>query len=311
MRKHWLAEFVPGFEFMPLRSVDDLRQRDESPFVALNTDLPQMASTYTVSMRSGSPTPSAEIYVPSSDGLWPVFMHIHGGAWYSGSAEGERKLAMQIASAGFVVVNVDYARTPEHPFPGGLEDCLYAARWIASNIKDYSGDPARLAIGGGSAGGNLTAATTLALHGSDEGLGRGDLAGVDVKVAAAVLEFGVFNGERWLADDPYASDVEIYYQALLGPDFRQRLSDPRVSPAYSTELALMPPTYLSCGAYDCLLGNSLEMTTKLANADVPTTLSVVENVDHEFLKLPHARAQNELHRITDWVHAHVSQWSVS
>jgi acetyl esterase len=95
-----------------------------------------------------------------------------------------------------LVVNLDYALAPEHPFPQGLEDCVYAARWIVRHIEQFGGDPSRLAIGGGSAGGNLSACTVLALHGSDAGLDGGDLADVQVRFRAAVLQFGVLDVHR-------------------------------------------------------------------------------------------------------------------
>ena len=165
-------------EYTRATSVQDLVSRRPAGaklFEDLNVDLPEIGKSHDLVLReAGGGYPNAEIYTPKGTGPFPVLLHIHGGGWFTGSAKGERKFAMQLCAAGFVVVNLNYRLAPEHPFPAGLQDCIYAARWIVRNIAKYGGDPNRLAVGGGSAGGNLSACTTLALHGSEEGLEGGD-----------------------------------------------------------------------------------------------------------------------------------------
>jgi acetyl esterase/lipase len=68
---------------------------------------------------------------------------------------------MQFAEAGCLTLNLDYRLAPEHPFPAGLDDCVFALRWAHENAKRYNGDPARMVIGGDSAGANLAAAAAL------------------------------------------------------------------------------------------------------------------------------------------------------
>lgn len=311
---HWRS-LISGenLAYTPVRSIEELvERRDNSTniFTRLNVDLPDVAEFHEhVTMRpDGRPTPSAEIYVPHGDGPFPVLLHIHGGGWFTGSAEGERKLAMQFAAAGFVVVNLDYALAPENPFPAGLEDCIYAARWIRKNIKRYNGDASRLAIGGGSAGGNLSACTILALHGSEEDLDGADLAGVPVRFSAAVLQFAVLDVPRWLHEPHYyAGSSEIYVISYLGMNFTNRTRHPLVSPVHSPHIAKMPPVYLSCGDEDAFLSHTLAMANALTMVDVPTTVSVVAGADHEFLKIPDvvAGAGPERERIVEWLHSHL------
>lgn len=306
---HWRS-LIAGkkTEYVPMKSVEELRGRrlaGAGLFEALNKDLPEVAQMHEhVVMRAGG-SPSAEIYVPKGEGPFPVLLHIHGGGWFTGSALGERKLAMQFAAAGFVVVNLNYVLAPEHPFPQGLQDCIYAARWIVRNIDRYNGDPNRLVIGGGSAGGNLSACTALALHGSEEGLDGGDLAGVEVKFSGAVLQFGVLDVPRWINEPHYYAGIsEIFVMSYLGNNFTDRIRHPLVSPIHNPHLAKMPPVYLSCGDEDAFLSHTLAMANALTLADVPTTVSVVERADHEFLKIPEivGEAGPERERIVRWMH---------
>ncbi|GAA4225352.1 hypothetical protein GCM10022254_07100 [Actinomadura meridiana] len=307
------------------RSVDDLvagRRRPAPP--ALSGDLAARVRLHEdVPIGGLDGTLTAEIYQPRTPGPHPVLVYVHGGGWYTGSASMDRRYCASIAAEGMLVVAVGYALAPEHPFPRALEDCVYAARWAVKNADAYDGDPDRLAVAGCSAGANLAAGTALVLHGADDqahverpGTGRsgvqrpgtrldgGDLADMPVTVSALLLLFGMLDAHRWICDPKYyAGEPEITLSAYLGPNFSGKLRDPLVSPALSPSLHVLPATYLSCGDEDALLGHSLAMTGRLADADVPVTLSVVPNADHEFLKIPErvegARAENE--RIVTWL----------
>jgi acetyl esterase len=309
--EHWRS-VITGTrgEYKPFASVADLPQRRTGGgglYGHLNVDLPDLAQWHErVVMRpNGRSTPTAEIYVPHGAGPFPVLIHIHGGAWFTGSAEGERKLAMRFAAAGFVVVNIDYALAPEQPFPRGLEDCIYAARWVTRHIADYQGDAKRIAIGGGSAGGNLAMCTALALHGSEEGLDGGDLAGVPVKFSAVVPEYALLDVPLWLHEPGYwAGESEIFVMSYLGNNFTGRTRHPLVSPVHSPHLAKLPPVYLTCGDEDALLQQTFRLAQALQLVDVPVTVSVVQGADHEFLKVPGAVEGSgpEHARICAWLH---------
>lgn len=305
---HWRS-LISGekMEYVPMRSVEELRERrgrGAGLFEQLNVHLPEVGEMHESVVMRSSGYPKAEIYVPKGEGPFPVLLHIHGGGWFTGSALGERKLGMQYAADGFVVVNLDYRLAPEHPFPQGLEDCVYAARWIVENIERYKGDPSKLIIGGGSAGGNLSACTALALHGSDEGLDGGDLPHVKVRFSGAVLQFGVLDVPRWIFEPHYYAGIsEIFVQSYLGTNFTDKMRHPLVSPIHSPHLDKLPPVYLSCGDQDAFLSHSLAMANALTLVDVSTTLSVVEDADHEFLKIPEkvGEAGPERDRIVAWM----------
>src|SRR5512134_273883 len=148
-----------------------------APF--MNADLPPVGSLHeAVPVREGV---TADVVVPPGQGPHPVLVYLHGGGWVCGSPKTHRKLAHRFAEAGYLVFNVDYRLAPEHPFPTPFEDCLAAVRWAHRETARFGGDPARLAVGGDSAGGNLSAAVAAAL------------AGDPARPKAALLIYGVFD----------------------------------------------------------------------------------------------------------------------
>lgn len=104
---------------------------------------------------------SVRVYRHSSDVPLPLVVFVHGGGFVLGNLDTHDGLARRIArDATAVVVSVDYRLAPEHPFPAAVDDCWTALRWAAAHADDLGVDPARVAVAGDSAGGNLAAALT-------------------------------------------------------------------------------------------------------------------------------------------------------
>lgn len=104
-----------------------------------------------------------QIYMPEAAGPLPVLVYYHGGGWVSGCIETHENACRALANqTPCVVVSVEYRRAPETKFPGPLEDCYAATAWVSEHAAELGADPARLAVGGDSAGGNLAAAVALA-----------------------------------------------------------------------------------------------------------------------------------------------------
>lgn len=308
---NWFSLLVGQQVEMPLpTSTDEIPAiREGFDFSSLNEGLPELEHRYeNVVLRSRQGIDlTAEIYVPKGEGPFPVVVYSHGGSWVVGSPEGVRRPTTKIAAEGYVVVNVDYGLAPEHPFPWGLEDVLYACRWARQNAAQYAGDPEAIFIAGDSAGANLSAASIVAMKMATGELDEGDLAGVEVNFLGAILFFGVYNfPQTLLRPGSNSGAVEVWWHnAYLGPRFASTNQHPLVSPALAPDevLASFPPTYLSVGSEDSLLPQSLDFTDRLGWLNAPVTLSVNAGMDHSFNWVHHLieGADEEFERIFAWM----------
>lgn len=298
-------------EAPPLRTVEEVVEFRAHPSRDLsrhNIDLPEDVEIQEDFLLGevGELEVRAEVYTPSGPGPFPMLLYMHGGGWCLGKALYVRKLGMSFASLGHVVVNLDYALAPEHPFPASLTQTVYAARWMAANASELKGRPDGISIGGASAGANLAAAAIVSLQGEGDSLEDGGLGGVSVEFSSMLALYGIFNFPL-LMEDPgsHAGGFAetMYNRAYLGPHWLTMHRDPLVSPALSESLAAFPPTYMTIGSEDALLPQSLDMTGRLADAGVAATLSVVAGLNHSFAYIPHKLpdAAAELQRIFAWL----------
>jgi acetyl esterase/lipase len=222
-------------------------------------------------------------YTPlnAAAGPLPVIMWIHGGGWvlfdldtYDASCRG---LANK---TGAIVVSPDYRRAPEAVFPAAHDDVLTAYRWVVENAASLGGDPARVAIGGESVGGNMAAATSLQLA----------AAGRPVPVAQ-VCVYPLTTAEQYGESMQDAADARPLTRALLSWMAMHAFAgkpgaaeDPRIDLLGLSEeqLSGMPPTLVITAERDVLRSQGQEFARRLEAAGVPTTHSHHAGVMHEF-----------------------------
>ena len=198
----------------------------------------------------------------------PALVYFHGGGWVIGDLETHDVLCRQItAEAGITVVSVDYRLAPEHKFPASADDAWTATRWVAAHAAEIGVDPAKLAVGGDSAGGNLAA--VVALQARDAGGPR---------IALQVLLYPVTDvgaetqSYRDLADGYLLTrDGMRWFIAhyLAKP---QDAEDWRASPARAKSLTGVAPALVITAGYDPLRDEGDAYAQKLRAAGV--------NVDH-------------------------------
>jgi acetyl esterase len=293
-----------------LRSLDEVVEFRSHPSRDLrrhNVDLPENVTIQEMVLgRLDGMDVTAEVYVPDGAGPFPMVQYMHGGGWCLGKAEYVRKLGMSISARGHVVVNLDYALAPENPFPAALRQSVFAARWMVGPGREVGGDGGPVTIGGASAGANLAAATIVALTADDmpELVDAGDP--VDVQFSAALFLYGLFNFPLVMQKPgPFAGGwtETVFNLAYLGPHWHAQHWNPLVSPALADNLDRFPPTYLVIGDEDGLVPQTLDMTERLIDAGVSTTLSVPTGLNHSFAYIPHKlpAAAEELDRMFRWL----------
>jgi acetyl esterase len=234
-----------------------------------------------------APGPAGDIpvrvYVPTSEpGPRPVLVYFHGGGWVIGDIETHDGTARAVAEAsGATVVSVDYRLAPEDPFPASLDDCLAAVRWVAANAADLDVDPARLAVGGDSAGGNLAAivAHELRAEGGPE-------------VRFQLLVYPVTDGTM---DHPSIEEnaegyfltkdtMDWFWEQYVGLGDR---TGARVSPMHLPDEALagLPPALVITAEYDPLRDEGEAYAARLASAGVDATSRRFDGMIHGFFSM--------------------------
>lgn len=233
---------------------------------------------------SGAPDVRVLVYRPPDDGserLRPAVLHMHGGGYVLGSPElndnGNRAMTLAL---GVVVVSVDYRLAPETPWPGPLQDCYAVLSWLAAGAAELGIDANRIAIAGESAGGGHAAA--LALLARDKG-GPG--------IQLQLLDSPMLDDRTGSQGDPHpcngkfvwtAESNRFGWSALLGGKDAGDGVPKDAIPARTGDLTGLPPTFISVGALDLLLDESLEYTRRLARAGVPVELHVIPGAYHGF-----------------------------
>ncbi len=230
-----------------------------------------------------------------------VYLHIHGGGWSFGSADGQDERLRRIAEeARIAVVSVDYRLAPEHPFPAGLDDCEAVARWLVGHAAAEFGTD-RLLIGGESAGAHLAVLTLLRLR---------DRHGICGAFRAAHLLFGPYDlsmtpSQRSFGSRPLLSNTESlrgsYELFAPGTDPQQR-RDPQLSPLYA-DLTGLPPARIVVGTQDPLLDDSLFLARRWQAAGAPVQLGVVAGAMHGFTLFPLTITERELAREREFLAA--------
>lgn len=104
----------------------------------------------------------ARVFTPDGDGPFPVLVYFHGGGWVIANLDVYEPSCRALCNAAqCVVVSVAYRLAPEYKYPAAVEDAYAATQWVMQNAGELNGDPARVAVGGESAGGNLATVTCL------------------------------------------------------------------------------------------------------------------------------------------------------
>ena len=223
------------------------------------------------------------------------YLHIHGGGWMFGSADGQDERLWSL-----VVASVEYRLAPEHPFPASLEDCEYAALWFARHAPAEFGTD-RLMIGGDSAGAHLSVTSLLRLR---------DRHGLTGAYRGAHLAFGPYDlamspSQRGFGARPLLSNTDSLrrtYATVAPGHGPEQLRDPAISPRYA-DLSGLPPARMMVGTADPLLDDTLLLAQRWQAMAAPVEVAVVAGAMHGFTLFPLTISTRERRREAEFLMA--------
>ncbi len=211
----------------------------------------------------------------------PALVYLHGGGWVVGDLDSHDHLCRYLAaSAGVVVIAVDYRLAPEHRFPAAYDDACAALRWVAAHAAELGLDPERLAVGGDSAGGNLAAGAALAVRDDPTVKLRLQL------LLYPAVDFTADNESLRVNASGYLLSVKAMDQFAdwyLGD--RALRSDPRASPALAADHGGLPPAYIVTAEYDPLRDEAADYARTLERAGVAVTYRPFSGTIHGFARM--------------------------
>jgi acetyl esterase len=226
----------------------------------------------------------ARLYVPSTRlgaAPFPTLLFLHGGGWVYGDLDSHDAACRHLAEqSGVQVLAVDYRRAPESPFPAAAHDAIAAYRWLVDHAEEVDADPARLAVGGDSAGGNLSAIVAVAA--AREGL----------PLAFQLLVYPATDfsrrsrsrelfGQGFFLTEEFMDRCTDWYV----PDVADR-TDPLASPLLATDLPDgLAPAHVVTAGFDPLRDEGEAYADLLAEHGVPVTRARYASMIHGFFNL--------------------------
>jgi acetyl esterase len=251
-----------------------------STLAQLTATAPQEVETELITMPTSRGDIRVRLYRPSGPSVTPrpLLVWLHGGGWVIGDLESADPTARDLAvQTDAIVASVDYPLAPERPFPAAPEACHAAASWLAGHAAELGADPARIGIGGDSAGGNLAAVTALLAR--DRGGPEFTLQLLVYPVTDCLMSHPSVkeNGEGYLLT---ASAMHWFVDHYLpaGTDPR----DPAASPLYAGDLESLTPALVITAEFDPLRDEGEAYAARLDRAGVPVTLSRYNGMIHGF-----------------------------
>ena len=251
----------------------------------------------------------ARVYTPAGGGSGGAVLWIHGGGMVLGAASQDDRRCFELArELDVVVVSAEYRLAPQHPFPAALDDCRAAWQWLQEHAPNRWIDPARVAVGGQSAGGGLAASLVQRLH--DEGgvqpvaqwlfcpmLDDRTAANRDLDAVRHILWNNAANRVGWRAY------LGVQPGALTVPE--------HAVPGRRADVSGLPPTWIGTGDIELFHDENVRYADALCDAGVDCVLDLVAGAPHAFESLVPTADVSRAYRTrsVEWLRAHLSRES--
>lgn len=227
---------------------------------------------------SGDAEIKVRIYTPLGQGPFPLFVYYHGGGWVLGDIEISDASCRMIANkTRRVVVSVDYRLAPENKFPVPLEDSYAALKWVSENASSINGNASNIVVGGDSAGGNLSAAVSLACQDQN-----GPAIAAQVLIyPVTCLSYDTKSYQEFQKGFGLDRDLMIWF----GDHYVNNVDDtrnPLASPLLAEDVSNLPPTYVITAENDVLRDEGLAYADRLKEAGVKVETTCEQGLVHGY-----------------------------
>lgn len=262
-------------------SVPEARERFADLFASM--DAPDVARTREFAIEGPGGDVPLRLYLPEGERPHPVLVTFHGGGYVLGDLDTHDPFCRTMTNAAeCAVLSVDYRLAPEHPFPAGVKDAYRAVEWVAERGDGAHLDPDRIAVGGDSAGGNLSAAVTLMAR---------DRGGPDID--HQLLVYPAVHSPVLGTPESYTENAEGYFLELDSMQwFTEKYVQDRIhlrnaynAPLLARDLSDLPPATVITAGFDPLRDEGQEYADRLASDGVPVEQVHYDDMIHGFVSM--------------------------
>ncbi|WP_459618606.1 alpha/beta hydrolase [Bordetella sp. 2513F-2] len=240
---------------------------------------PTLSASDTYIVLPGREIP-VRVYRPAADGPLPTIVYLHGGSFVAGSPQGHDFITASLAcNTGAQVFSVHYRRAPENPYPAATDDAYEALCWAVREAEVLEVDPARIAVAGDSAGGNLAAACALLAR--DRGGPRLRMQALIYPTLDADLDTPSYlhnTEDAFLTRDAMAFALDAFLSGQLDTQ------DGYALPMRAASHRGLPPAYLLLADHDPLLDDGTRYAEKLRQAGGEAQVRIGKGMIHGFLR---------------------------
>lgn len=259
---------------------EDARADFDSALGSVDGEKPTIHAVRDIEVPGPGGAISVRLYDPApAEGARPLLVYFHGGGYIRGNIgthdSGCRILAN---SSGCLVASVEYSLSPESKFPGAIEDCFAVTCWLSENAAAIGADPSRLAVGGDSAGGNMTCAVTLMAR---------DAGGPRIKFQLLIFPNTDMKADnestRTYSKGYWLDSMPFYVASYLRSE--ADIENPLASPLRAPDLSGLPPAYLITAGFDPLHDEGKAYADRLSAAGVDVEYRCYDDMIHGFTLL--------------------------
>jgi acetyl esterase len=286
----FMLQQMETFKFPPISSLEPAAARkamQEMP--SINAPLAPVAKVENRAIPGPYGEIPLRIYTPLGEGPFPILVFFHGGGWVLGGLDEYNSICHTLTNrAGCIVVSVDYHLAPEYKFPVAPDDCYTATQWVAKHAREIDGDPTRIALGGDSAGGNLTAVVAQIAR--------------DQHTPHIIFQLLIYPATNFTADtDSMKENGKGYFLTTDDMNYfahhylrnEEDKINPLASPMLAKDLSSLPPALIITAEFDPLRDEGELYGKRLQEADVPVIIHRYEGAIHGFVSMAPILAQGQ------------------